>query len=159
MLLNSFDPSFDIINRVVFGAGDWPLDFIPETKDIVKARLPFTSVVSPVREVEVHGKYSIDGQIWYDHFPIREVVDCWKNKSTDYVDGIVSFRIELIPNETMSIREIGLFSNDKIVAYKAIKEFVVGKMIEQVAYSFTHKLQCFFVTPETINSLVDRLNK
>jgi hypothetical protein len=156
MLTNYYNPHEHEIDKIVLGSGDWIVDSLPSEKDVVSQHLPFYGVVAPIRTIEVKGLYSLDGEKWSPQFPLFETIEAWKKSSDDVVSGIISFRLEIIPDETLSIRELGFFVGEQMVIYKVIKEFLIGKVHdhEKFVYKFNYNLKCNFVTGATINSLI-----
>lgn len=149
MLLNNFDAAVHRINKIVIGSGVSDLS----EKEVVSKFLPFENVVHPFQDMSVSPVYSLDNETWFPDFPAREVFEDWKRGTHDVIQGIIKFRIEIVPDKNMSIREIGFFADETIFAYKVIKEFVIGKMEEMHRYVFHYRLKCDFATSKNINNI------
>lgn len=169
MLLNQFDPSSDVIDKVVLGEGDWPKKSHLTATEVVVNNLPFKGVRKAVKQIEVDSVlYSIDGNSWHQEFPLLETLEAWREgtleelKSEDkevetVINGVIRVPVEIDPDKTMVVREIAFYSGKKLCVYKTVKDFIVGGIDgEQRTYRFNYHIHCHFATVANINSIARR---
>lgn len=160
MQVKYFDPLVHVIDRVVLGAGDWDVSDEPTERQIIKKNLPFSGVRKPIRSIDVSGLFSLDGKDWSPEFPAADVLHEWKNSEYDIIEGVIRLRIEIVPDATMKIREIGFYCGKTMFFYKTMKEFVVGKMVDlSTTYAFNYNVRCHFASPSNINDIARSLLK
>lgn len=155
MQLDRFEPASTILDRVVLGSGDWEKGSRPSVKEVVDSRLPFTDVRKAIVSAQIQPTYSLDGKNWTFFFPYEEALNQWKEaKEAGAFEGLIRIRISVMPTETMIIREIGIFSGERLIFYDVLdKEFVIGKLADSDMrpYFFNYNLKCIFVSSENIN--------